>query len=132
MTHQLPPSDQPRLGAHDSIGKVPALAAWGFYLLSIPSAALFVPVGAMVAYASRGSATGVARLHLDEQIRFFWSIIWWTVLLWVLMAISFVLSFVLIGLPFFFLFWGLLTVIHVWFTIRSAIGLIHLLGDRAP
>jgi uncharacterized membrane protein len=131
----LPPEDrgQPRFApGHESEGKGPALIAWGLYILSIPSANLLVLVGLVVAYASRASATGVARQHLDAQIRLFWSVFFWTIACWIAIAVSIVASVVLIGIPFLILFGILWFLITVWFTVKSIFGLINLLGDRAP
>lgn len=131
MTDADPRSPQFAPG-HASEGKVAALIAWALFILSIPSANLLVIVGLVVSYAARGSATGVARAHLDSQIRLFWSVFWWTIACWVAIGVSILLSVVLIGIPFlliFLLFWFL---ISVWFTVKSVLGLIALLGDRAP
>lgn len=116
-------------GGHEAEGKVAALIAWSLYILSIPSANTLVLVGLVVSYASRGSATGVARAHIDAQIRLFWSAFWWTIGLWVLAIVSFI-SVVLFLLGFVFLL--LLLALHIWFTVKSVIGLLNLLGDRAP
>ena len=124
---------QPRLEpGHASEGKAPAIIAWALYILSIPSANLLVIVGLIVAYAARKSSTGVARAHLDEQIRLFWSVFWWTVALWIGIAISIPLAVLIIGI-----FTGAicalaLLLLHIWFTVKSVIGLIALVGDRAP
>lgn len=127
---------EPRAG-HESEGKPAALIAWGLYILSLPSANLLVIVGLIVAYAGRSGATGVARAHIDAQIGLFWSVFWWTILLWVGIAICLASFFaapptglvliplaLLLGLALFFL--------TVWFTIKSIIGLIRLFEDRAP
>jgi uncharacterized membrane protein len=126
-------TDQPRFqsGGHAE-GKVPALAAWALFILSIPSANILVLVGLVVAYAARGSATGVARDHIEAQIRLFWSVFWWTIALWVLIGLSIVGSLVLIGIPFLLLFLLLWFLLSVWFTIKSIFGLLALLADRAP
>jgi len=122
---------QPRLEAgHASEGKPAALIAWALYILSIPSVNILVIVGLVVAYAARGSATGLARQHLDAQIMLFWSVFWWTIALWVLIAISAVASIVLIGIPFLLLFWLLWFLLSVWFTVKSVLGLIALLQDK--
>ena len=122
---------QPHLDAsHASAGKPAALIAWGLYILSIPSANILVLVGLLVAYAARGSATGLARQHLNAQIKLFWSVFWWTIALWILIALSIVASTILIGIPFLLLFWGLWFLLSVWFTIKSVLGLINLLQDR--
>ena len=122
---------QPRLGAgHASEGKPAALIVWGLYILSIPSANVLVLVGLVVAYAARSSAAGVARQHIDAQIALFWSVFWWTIALWVLIAISAVASIVLVGIPFLLLFLVLWFLLSVWFTVKSVLGVMNLLQDR--
>lgn len=124
-------ASQPQLqSGHASEGKPAALIAWGLYILSIPSANILVLVGLVVAYAARGSATGVARQHMDAQIALFWSVFWWTIALWILIAISMALSLVLIGIPFLLLFWALWFLLSVWFTVKSIIGVVNLLSDK--
>ena len=124
---------QPRLGEpHPSQGKPAAIIAWGLYILSIPSANLLVIVGLLVAYAGRGSAEGVARQHIEAQIRLFWSVFWWTIGLWVLVGVGALLSVMLIGVPILLVALLLLLLLHVWFTVKSVICLINLLSDRAP
>jgi uncharacterized membrane protein len=134
MTH-VPPEDrsEPRFApGHESEGKVPALIGWGLYILSIPSANILVLVGLIVAYASRGSATGAARQHIDAQISLFWSVVWWTIGLWIGIAISIPLMVVGIGVITAALCGLALLVLYIWFTVKSVIGLLNLLGDRAP
>ena len=124
---------QPRLGEpHPSQGKPAAIIAWGLYILSIPSANLLVIVGLLVAYAGRGSAEGVARQHIEAQIRLFWSVFWWTIGLWVLVGVGALLSVILVGVPILLVALLLLLLLHVWFTVKSVICLINLLSDRAP
>ena len=124
-------ASQPHLqSGHASEGKPAALIAWALYILSIPSANILVLVGLVVAYAARGSATGVARQHMDAQIALFWSVFWWTIALWILIAISMALSFVLVGIPFLLLFWALWFLLSVWFTVKSIIGVVNLLSDK--
>ncbi len=112
---------------HEAVGKPAAAVAWLLYILSIPSANLLVIVGLLVAYAARSSATGVPRQHMDQQIRFFWSVFWWTIGLWILMIVSF-LS--VIGILLGFVFLGLLFLLSLWFTVKSVLGLLNLLQDR--
>lgn len=113
--------------AHEAAGKPAAAVAWLLYILSIPSANLLVIVGLLVAYAARSGATGIPRQHMDEQIRFFWSVFWWTIGLWILMILSF-LS--IIGIPLGFVFLALLILLSLWFTVKSLLGLLNLLQDR--
>ena len=131
MTHNE--SREPRFQpGHEAEGKVPALIGWALFILSIPSANVLVLVGLVVAYAARGSASGLARQHLDAQIQLFWSVFWWTVACWIAIAVSALLSVVLIGIPFLILFGLRWFLISVWFTVKSIFGLINLFGDRAP
>ena len=124
-------ASQPRLEAgHEAEGTPAALIAWGLYILSIPSANVLVLVGLVVAYAARGSATGIPRQHLDAQIALFWSVFWWTIALWVLIAISIAASVVLIGIPFLLLFGALWFLLSIWFTVKSILGVVNLMSDK--
>ena len=111
-------------------GKVPALIAWALFILSIPSANLLVLAGLIVAYAVRGSATGLAAQHIEAQISLFWSVFWVSIVLWGLIAVSAVASMLLIGIPFLMLFGLLLLLVSIWFTVKSVLGLLALLNDR--
>ncbi|MCS6622964.1 DUF4870 domain-containing protein [Roseibacterium beibuensis] len=129
----IPPRDEPafRSGGQGD-GKVAAVLGWSLYILSIPSANVLVLVGLVVAYAGRGSATGLALEHLNAQIRLFWSVFWWTIACWIAIAVSALASVILIGIPFLLVFGLLWFLISIWFTVKSIFGLINLLGDRGP
>jgi uncharacterized membrane protein len=139
MADDLPVTPrEPRFATgHESEGRPAALIAWGLYILSLPSANLLVIVGLIVAYAGRSGSDGLSRAHIDAQIGLFWSVFWWTILLWIGIATCLVAFFampamgiVLIPLA---LLLGLgLLFLTVWFTIKSIIGLFRLLGDKAP
>lgn len=118
------------IAGRESEGKVGALIAWALFILSIPSANLLVLVGLVVSYVSRGTATGVARQHIDAQIALFWSVFWWTIAAWVGIVISAFASLVLIGIPFLLLFLLAWFLLSVWFTIKSVIGLLNLLNNK--
>lgn len=113
-------------------GRGAALVAYGLYLLSIPSFALFALVGVIVAYASRDGSGAVARAHLDSQIRIWWVAFWWGVGIVLLTAIGFVLTPVLIGFPVLWLAGLIGLVVLIWFTVKSLLGLIRLLDGRTP
>jgi uncharacterized membrane protein len=134
-------SDAPReprfAPGHESEGKPAALIAWGLYILSLPSANLLVIVGLIVAYAGRSGSDGLSRAHIDAQIRLFWSVFWWTILLWTGIGVWLVSLFIapvtgLILAPVAVLLGLSLLLLTVWFTIKSLIGLFRLLGDKAP
>ncbi len=111
-------------------GKVGALIAWALFILSIPSANVLVLIGLVVSYVTRGTATGVARQHIEAQIRLFWSVFWWTIAAWVGIFVSALASVVLIGIPFLLLFLLVWFLLSVWFTVKSVLGLVQLLQDR--
>lgn len=111
-------------------GKVGALIAWALFILSIPSANVLVLVGLVVAYVTRGTAAGVARQHIDAQIRLFWSVFWWTIAAWIGIFVSVPLSLILVGIPFLMLFVLIWFLLSVWFTVKSVLGLINLLQNK--
>lgn len=129
---------EPRFSTgHESEGKPAALIAWGLFILSLPSANLLVIVGLIVAYAGRGGSDGLSRAHIDAQIALFWSVFWWTILLWIGLGVCLVSFFAVPGVGLLAIPVGLLLalgllLLTVWFTIKSVIGLVHLLGDKAP
>lgn len=129
---------EPRFApGHESEGRPAALIAWALYILSLPSANLLVIVGLIVAYAGRSGSDGLSRAHIDAQIGLFWSVFWWTILLWVgilICGIGFALAppMGLVLIPLGLLLGLALLFLTVWFTIKSIIGLFNLLGDRAP
>lgn len=111
-------------------GKVAALVAWALFILSIPSANVLVLVGLVVSYVARGTAVGLARQHIESQIRLFWSVIWWTVALWIGIIISIPLAAIGIGIITGLLCGLALFLLSVWFTVKSVLGLINLLQDK--
>lgn len=111
-------------------GKVGALIAWALFLLSIPSANVLVLVGLVVSYVTRNTAVGVARQHIEAQITLFWSVFWWTIAAWVAIIVSAIASVVLVGIPFLILSLLIWFLISVWFTVKSALGLINLLQNK--
>lgn len=72
----------------------------------------------------------MARQHIEAQIALFWSVFWWTIAAWVGIAISAAASVILIGIPFLLLFLLIWFLLSVWFTVKSVLGLINLLGDK--
>jgi uncharacterized membrane protein len=138
MAEETPARVEPRFApGHESEGRPAALIAWGLYILSLPSANLLVIVGLIVAYAGRGGSDGLSRAHIDAQIRLFWSVFWWTILLWIgfwacVIGVVMELATGLVLVPLAIILLLALLFLTVWFTITSIIGLINLLGDRAP
>lgn len=121
---------EPRFEAgHEAEGKVAAVIAWALFALALPTGWVLALVGVIVAYAARGSASGLARAHIDAQIRLFWSLFWWTLGGTIAMIISFI---TIILFPLGILLAFVLFLLTVWFTVKSVLGLLNLLGDRAP
>jgi uncharacterized membrane protein len=111
-------------------GRGAAFLVYVLYLLSIPSAAIFALIGVIVALSSRDGASPLARSHLDDQIRIWMIAFWWGVFLLVATIIGAILTFVLIGFPILWLAGGLGLLVMVWFTIKSALGLLALMDGR--
>ena len=138
MTVLPPERGQPRFNqTHESAVKPAAMIVWVLYLLALPSANLLAIVGMLVAASARGGATGLARQHLDRQLKLFWTSAVINIVLtglcmvgivslamdltqaaW-LLPLTVVSGLALIGLT-------------LWFTVRSAIGALNLARDRAP
>ncbi|HVY87009.1 MAG TPA: hypothetical protein VG943_17885 [Caulobacterales bacterium] len=126
MTDQT--SNAPSITA--DAGRATALVVYVLYLLSIPSFALFALIGVIIAYMSRGGALGLGRAHLEDQIRIWWIAFLWGVAIFVLTIVGWILSPVLIGFPLLWLAWVVGFVVMLWFTVKSAFGLIALLEGR--
>ena len=114
----------------DEPGRLAALIVYGLYLLSIPSAAILVPVGLVIAYTSRAGASPLMRTHFEEQIALFWAAFWWAVGLFVVSLIGWALTIVLIGFPILWLAGSAGFIVMVWFTVMSLIGLLKLLQGQ--
>lgn len=138
MTVLPPEPGRPRFNqTHESAGKPAAMIVWVLYLLALPSANLLAIVGMLVAASARGGATGLARQHLDRQLKLFWTS---AVINIVLTAICMV-GIVSLAMDLSQAAWLLpLTVVSglaligltLWFTVRSAMAALHLARDRAP
>ena len=113
-----------------SPGRGAAFLVYVLYLLSIPSAAILALIGVIVALSSRDGASPLARSHLDDQIRIWMITFWWGLFLLVAGVIGAILTLVLIGFPILWIVGGLGFLVMVWFTIKSALGLLALLDGR--
>lgn len=111
-------------------GRGAAFLVYVLYLLSIPSAAIFALIGVIVALSSRDGASPLARSHLDDQIRIWMIAFWWGVFVVVATIIGAILAVVLIGFPILWIAAGLGFLVMVWFTIKSALGLLALMDGR--
>jgi len=111
-------------------GRGAAFLVYVLYLLSIPSAAIFALIGVIVALSSRDGASPLARSHLDDQIRIWMIAFWWGVFVVVATIIGAILAVVLVGFPILWIAAGLGFLVMVWFTIKSALGLLALMDGR--
>lgn len=111
-------------------GRGAAFVAYVLYLVSIPSAGILALVGVILAYAARDAAQGAARTHIENQIRTWWTALWWAVAIWIATGIGILLTVVLIGFPIIMLAGLASLVVMIWFTVTSALGLIALLDGR--
>ncbi len=112
-------------------GRGAAFVVYVLYLMSIPSAGILAFIGLVVAYTARADAVGAARAHIEEQIRIWWVAFWSVAAIIVAHAIGIALTIVLIGIPILLLASLAGLIVMVWFTVKSAMGLIALLDGRA-
>jgi uncharacterized membrane protein len=113
-------------------GRAAALTVYILYLLSIPSAGVFALIGVIVAYVSRADSGLVARAHLDGAIALWWVAFLWGVALFVVWMLGLILTPVLIGFPILALQWAAAIVVVIWFIVKSVLGLVALMDNRAP
>lgn len=118
------------VSSDQSAGRGAAFLVYGLYLLSIPSAAIFALIGVIVALSSRDGASPLVRSHLDDQIRIWMIAFWWGLFLLVAAVVGALLTIVLIGFPILWIVGGLGFLMMVWFTIKSALGLLALMDGR--
>jgi uncharacterized membrane protein len=113
-------------------GRPAALAVYALYLLSIPSLALFAPVGVVLAWLNRDAASDLMRAHFRAQVRLFAIAFLWGVALFILSIPAWALTVVLIGFPLLWLI-GLAGLgVMIWFTVKSLLGLLRLMDGRMP
>jgi uncharacterized membrane protein len=122
--------DQPAPQSAADESKLMATVVYVLFLLSLPSFGLLMVVGAILAYVARGKAPAWVRTHLDKEIRLFWITLLWTIALGIAFGVSWVLVFVLIGIPLLWLVGAVSFVVAVWFHVVSFIGLMRLVQDK--
>ena len=118
--------------ARQQPGRGTAILGYGLFLFSIPSAAIFALLGVIVALSGMDTSAPLPRAHLQNQVHIWMVAFWWWVALLVLTAVGVLLIPVLLGFPILWFtgFAGVL--VMVWFTIKSALGLLALLDGREP
>lgn len=108
---------------------LPAIT-YGLYLLGLVSL-ITIPIGLIVAYMNRDNAGPRMRTHYTFLIRTFWIGIGIFLALGVLIAVSAVMSILLIGIPFLMLFLALWGAVAIWFAVRCIVGLVYLSQGEA-
>ncbi|HVV33906.1 MAG TPA: hypothetical protein VHC73_11825 [Vitreimonas sp.] len=124
QTNFAPASQQP--------GRGTAILGYGLFLLSIPSAAIFALIGVIVALSGVSTSAPLPRAHLQNQVHIWMVAFWWAVALALLGAVGMLLMPVLIGFPILWIVGALGFLVMLWFTIKSALGLLALLDGREP
>ena len=138
MTVLPPQPGRPRFNqTHESTGKPAAMIVWALFMLALPSANLLAIVGMLVAASARGGTAGLARQHLDRQLKLFWSsavinIVLSGICMVGIVSLAMDLSQAAWLLPMTVISGLALIGLTLWFTIRSAIGALNLGRDRAP
>jgi len=102
---------------------------YALYLLGLANG-LTILIGLVLAYASRGGAGVRARTHYTFLIRTFWLWFAWALIAGALILWGGLFSLILIGLPFFALGWLIFGMVHIWFALRSIVGVIYLARDE--
>ena len=118
----------PTLGAADD--KVLPLAAYALMLGGFVTGGVTSVVGLIIAYANRDKVNPLIRTHYVFAIRTCWMGLAIALVCCVVLAVSGVLSLIVIGIPFFLAAWGVLSLVSVWFGVRCALGLYYLLQDQ--
>ena len=113
-------------------GRGAAFIVYVLYLLSIPSFAVLALIGVIVALSGRDGAGPLARAHLDDQVRFWFTAFWWAIGIAIATLFGWVLTVVLVGFPILFLAWAAALIVGIWFTVKSLLGLLKLLDNRPP
>ena len=103
---------------------------YALYLLGLING-LTVIIGVIIAYANRDRAGPRAQSHYTFQIRTFWLAIVFWLIAGMMFAVGGILAVILIGIPFLMLGGLILALTHIWFAVRSIVGLMHVSRDEA-
>lgn len=111
-------------------GRSSAFIVYALYLLSIPSFAILALLGVIVALAAKDGAGPLARSHLDDQVRIWFVAFWWTIGLAILAVIGWLTLIIGVGLLLIWLAGLGSLILFLWFTVKSALGLLRLIDNR--
>jgi uncharacterized membrane protein len=110
--------------------KVLPIVVYALYLLGFTNGLTFL-IGLIVAYVNRDAAGPINASHYTFAIRTFWLSIWWFLGGLALILVGLVLAVLLIGFPMMIAGGAILSLISVWFVVRTILGLVHLLRGEA-
>jgi uncharacterized membrane protein len=110
--------------------KVLPIVVYALYLLGFTNGLTFL-IGLIVAYVNRDAAGPINASHYTFAIRTFWLSIWWFLGGLALILVGLVLAVLLIGFPMMIAGGVILSLISVWFVVRTILGLVHLLRGEA-
>ena len=102
---------------------------YALYLVGLANG-LTILIGLVLAYANRGGAGARMRTHYTFLIRTFWLWFVWALIAGALILWGGLFSLILVGLPFFALGWLIFGMVHIWFALRSIVGVIYLARDE--
>jgi uncharacterized membrane protein len=115
---------------HAEEDKILPIVVYALYLLGFTNGLTFL-VGLIVAYVYRPDAGPINASHYTFAIRTFWLSIWWFLGGLALILVGLVLAVLLIGFPMMIAGGAILSLISVWFVVRTILGLVHLLRGEA-
>ncbi|MET0293800.1 MAG: hypothetical protein ABW042_02200 [Phenylobacterium sp.] len=125
---QLPPPAAPAVQASDD-RTVPVIA-YALYLGGFATG--FTPlIGVIIAHAGLAGASPFVRSHYEFLVRTFWIAVAALIAGALAMCVGFILSFVLIGIPIVWAAGAFMSLVGVWFAIRSVVGLVYVVQGRA-
>src|SRR5689334_13906261 len=119
---------QPAIVAPAQDRTLPAVV-YALYLIGLVNG-LTVLVGLVIAYVNRDRASERMSSHYTFLIRTFWLWFVWILIGAALLIWGGVFTLILIGLPFFALGWAVVGLVHIWFALRSIVGVIYLARDE--
>ncbi|KRA61551.1 hypothetical protein ASD79_05380 [Caulobacter sp. Root655] len=110
--------------------KILPIVVYALYLLGFTNGLTFL-IGLIVAYVNRDAAGPINASHYTFAIRTFWLSIWWFLGGLALILVGLVLAVLLIGFPMMIAGGVILSLISVWFVVRTILGLVYLLRGEA-
>jgi uncharacterized membrane protein len=123
QSHHLPP---PAAATDERVLPIVAYATYLGGLITLVSPI----IGVIIAHVGRDSAGPLARSHYDFLIRTFWMSIVGFVVTGIALGIGVLLSIILIGIPIVIVAGAAMTLVCVWFVIRSVAGLIYAIQNQ--